>query len=179
MEPKAPAMLLVLIESVRLRWFVASIGLDGRTTPLICSEVDDLEKYRGLDFDEQVAFLRHRFCGVLQRGCDRLWARNLKACQFVFVFEGLLAEPTGKLTSALAQHFAEWMLNPPVVVLADANGFNAQQPPQLDQLAGRLEPPLKELLVAHFGELLAAKEDPTAWEHVRKHGVWCVQKEEG
>jgi hypothetical protein len=170
MEPKAPVMLLVLVESARLRWFVASIGFDGLTTPLICSEVDDLDKYRELPFDEQVAFLRHRFCGVLQRGCDRLWARNQKARQFVFVFEGLLVEPTGELTQAVARHFAEWLLNPPVAVFAGTHVFN---PHELDRLVGHLEPPLDELLHAHLDELLAAQEDPAMWEQARNNGAWC------
>ncbi len=165
MEPKAPVMLLVLVESARLRWFVASIGLDGRTTPLLCSEVNDLEKYRELPFDEQVAFLRHRFCGVLQRGCDRLWARNLKARQFVFVFEGLLAEPTGELTRAVAGHFAEWLLNPPVAVFVRATGF--------ERLAGHLDEALDALLHAHLDEVVAAQEAPDTWEQARKNGVWC------
>src|ERR1700722_19301742 len=98
MEPKSPALLLVLVETAQLRWYVASIGLDGQTAPLLCSEVGDLARYREVDFEEQVSFLRHRFCGFLQRGCDRLWARMQKACKFVFVFESLLEEPTGKLT---------------------------------------------------------------------------------
>jgi hypothetical protein len=37
LEPKTPVILLVLVETARLRWFVAAISLDGRTTPLICS----------------------------------------------------------------------------------------------------------------------------------------------
>src|SRR5262249_3886796 len=86
MGTKTPVVLLVLVETARLRWFVAALGLDGQAVPLLRSEEGDLEKYRGLAFDEQVAFLRHRFCGVLQRGCDRLWARDSKACQFAFVF---------------------------------------------------------------------------------------------
>jgi len=174
MEPKAPAILLVLVESARLRWFVGSVDLDGRAAPLICSEMNDLEKYRGLDFDEQVAFLRHRFCGALQRGCDRLWARNRKACQFVFVFQGPLAGPTGELTRAVARHFAEWLLNPPVAVFAGAGAFDR---PEL--LAGRLDPPLADLLHAHLAELLAATEDPAAWEQARKDGAWCTRRDEG
>src|SRR5437870_9563176 len=116
MDAKTPVVLLVLVETARLRWFVASLGLDGRATPLLRSEVGDLDKYVGLSFDEQVSFLRHRFCGVLQRGCDRLWARGNKACQFVFVFDRALPEAAGDLTQAVADHLAEWMLNPPVVV---------------------------------------------------------------
>jgi hypothetical protein len=162
MEAKAPVMLLVLVETARLRWFVAAVGLDGQTVPLLRSEEGDLEKYRGLDFDEQVAFLRHRFCGVLQRGNDRLWARNCKACQFVFVFEGLLPEPTGGLTQAVAEHFTQWMLNPPVVV------FNRPDDARLETLAGELDPAREELLAGRLGGLCAAREDPGAWELSRK-----------
>src|SRR5262245_20668591 len=103
MESKTPVLLVVLVETSPARRSVAAVGLDGQPVPLLRSDVGDLEKYRGQDFDGQVSFLRHRFCGVLQRGCDRLWARNLKAAQFAFVFEAPLAEPTGRLTAAVAE----------------------------------------------------------------------------
>src|SRR5438552_3530302 len=168
MEAKAPVMLLVLVETARLRWFVASLGLDGQATPLLRSEEGDLEKYRGLDFDEQVAFLRHRFCGVLQRGNDRLWARNLKACQFVFVFEGLLPEPTGGLTQSVADHFTQWMLTPPVVVFNQPGPTAPGEAPRLEKLAGELDPPREELLGTRLGGLWAAREEAGAWELSRK-----------
>src|SRR5262245_37906977 len=133
MEQKTPVLLVVLVETAQLRWFVAALGLDGRVTPLLRSEVGDLEKYLGLEFDEQVAFLRHRFCGVLQRGCDRLWARDCKACQFVLVFEGLVPEATGALTQAVADNLTLWLMNPPVAVL-NCTG----EPRRLDRLAGDL-----------------------------------------
>jgi hypothetical protein len=168
MEGKAPVLLLVLVETVRLRWFVASVALDGRAAPLLRSEIGDLERYRGLDFDEQVAFLRHRFCGVLQRGCDRVWARGEKARQFVIVFESPLAEPTGELTRTVAEHFALWMLNPPVAVYVSTGGFDGGEPPPLDRLAGELEPALAAPLHACLGGLLAVREDEAAWELSRK-----------
>ncbi len=170
MEAKVPVLLVVLVETVRLRWLVASIRLDGQIAPLLRSEIGDLERYRGLDFDEQVGFLRHRFCGVVQRGCDRIWARGEKARQFVFVFDGLLAEPTGELTRAIAEHFTLWMLNPPVAVLVSADGFDSGAP-RLDVLAGQFDPALAELLRARLGDLLAVREDEGAWEMVRKKGA--------
>ena len=175
MEPKAPALLVVLVETGQLRWFVASIALDGRTTPLLCSEAGDLARYQEVEFDEQVAFLRHRFCGTLQRGCDRLWARNQKACRFVFVLEGPFVEPTGRLTEAIARHFTEWMLNPPVAVLVSANGFPADQPPRLERLAGQLDGAQEHLLRDSLGALLSARQDAGAWELARRDGVWCVR----
>jgi hypothetical protein len=173
MEPKAPVLLLVLVETKDQRWFAAAIGLDGRVTPLICSEPGDLAHYRELAFDEQVAFLRHRFCGVLQRGCDRLWARNWKACQFVFVFEELLPEPTGTLTKAVADHFTLWMLNPPAAVLVSENGFDQAAAPRLTPLAGELVASRADLVLGHLAEALAARNDPAAWELARQQGVWC------
>jgi hypothetical protein len=172
MEPKAPVMLLVLVETARLRWFVAAIGLDGRSVPLLRSEVGDLAKYQGFDFDEQVAFLRHRFCGVLQRGCDRIWARDSKACHFVFVFEGLLPDATGRLTQAIAEHFSQWMLNPPVVVFHDTGGPGSGEALRLERLAGQLDRPLEELLLARLDGLRAAQEDPSAWELSWKKSTW-------
>lgn len=167
MDAKAPALLVVLVETSRLRWFVAALDLDSRATPLLRSDVGDLEKYRGLDFEEQVSFLRHRFCGVLQRGCDRLWARGLKACQFAFVFESPLGEPAGKLTAALAEHFVQWLLNPPAAVFVSADGFDTPAP-RLETVAGAIDPPLADLLCGHLAALLAARADEGLWELSRK-----------
>src|SRR5262245_18062199 len=137
MSQKKPAMLVVLVETSQSRWFVATIDLDGRVDPLIRSVDGDLGRFRELPYTDQVSFLRHRFCGVVQRGCDRLWAREKKACQFVFVFEGLLPDATGQLTQAISDHFTLWMLNPPVVVYCSSDG---KESVQLEKLAGELEP---------------------------------------
>jgi hypothetical protein len=159
MDAKTPVLLVVVVQTSRLRWFVATIDPDGRAAPVLRSEVGDLEKYRALDFDEQVAFLRHRFCGVLQRGCDRLWARGQKARQFAFVFEEPLPEPTGRLTDAVAEHFVQWLLNPPVAIYTGSPGS-----PQIDLVAGTIDAPLEELLRSRLGDLLAARDDLAAWE---------------
>jgi len=158
MDTKSPALLVVLIETGQLRWFVAAIDLEGQATPLLRSEIGDLGKYWGLNLDEQLLFLRHRLCGVLQRGCDRLWARNLKACQFIFLFEEPLPEPTGQLTAAIAEHFLQWLLNPPVVV------YTGTAAGSLQHIAGAIAAPLQELLCAHLDALLAARADESAWE---------------
>ena len=160
MDPKTPVLLVILVQTARLRWFVASLGRDGRAAPLLRSDIGDLDKYRGLSFDEQVSFLRHRFCGVLQRGCDRLWGRNEKACQFAFVFDESLPEPTGQLTAAVAEHFAGWLLNPPVVIYT--------QDSELHQLAGSIDERLEKLLRSSLDALLAARDNTDAWELVVK-----------
>jgi hypothetical protein len=161
MTPKTPAVLLVVVEAARLRWFAAALVPDARPAPLLRSEDGDLAKYAGLPFDEQVSFLRHRFCGVLQKGCDRLWARGLKACQFVIVFDGAIPDPTGELVRAIADHFTLWMINPPAAVLVRAG-----EPPSLEPVAGDLDPPRAELVAAGLGAVLAARDDPAAWEVV-------------
>lgn len=178
METKSPTILLVLVETAKLRWYVAGLGLDGLLATLICSDEDDLSPYRGIDFDEQVAFLRHRFCGVLQRGCYRLWEQQKKACQFVFVFEGLLPESNvaggpmlehGTLTQRIAEHMVEWMMNPPIAVLAES------APGRLDRLAGTMEAAQETLLLARLAEVEALRVEQAAWDLVRQKGTW-VQK---
>jgi len=172
MGPKAPALLVVLVETERRRWFVAAVDLDGTATPLLRSESGDLDRYLSLDFDEQVAFLRHRICGILQRGCDRLWGRHRKACQFVLVFESPLP-PDGELTRAVAEHFALWMLNPPVAVLVAADGFDGPGPVRLDAVGGDLDASLGRLVRDRLGDLLGARRDPDAWEVARRNDAWC------
>jgi hypothetical protein len=164
METKTPVLLVVLVETSQLRWFVAAIGPDTSATPLLRSEVGDLDKIHSLAFDEQVSFLRHRFCGVLQRGCDRLWARQWKACQFAFVFEGPFPGAADDLIRAMADHFVEWLLNPPVVVFTRTGGFDPDGGSQLNKFAGDIEPRLAEQLNARLSELLAARDDAAAWE---------------
>lgn len=164
MQPRSPVVLLVLVETKQLRWFVAGLSLDGQIMPLLCSEEGNLARYRDLPFEEQVTFLRHRFCGVLQRGCDRLWGRGKKACHFVFVFESVMAEPSGTLTQVLADHFVEWMLNPPVSVFVSSGGFDLASPPRLNNLAGLMEPSLEKLLQKHLYQLLAIRTDLAIWE---------------
>ena len=68
MQTKEPVMLTVMVDAERRRWLLASTRLDGTVTPLLRSEDGDLDTCQGLGFDEQVSFLRHRLCGVFQRG---------------------------------------------------------------------------------------------------------------
>jgi hypothetical protein len=164
METKVPVLLIVLVETARLRWFVAGIQLDGTPLPLMCSEEGDLEHYLGLQFDEQVSFLRHRFSGVLQRGCDRLWARQQKPCQIVFLFDDLLEQDNGQLTQRVAEHFVQWMTRPPVVAFKSESKFDAGDSQSLCKLVGEMDPSLSNPLQTCLPSLLAAINDPAAWE---------------
>src|SRR5438270_199556 len=68
METKEPVILSLVVEADRERWLLAAVGLDGAADPLLCSPDGELAECRGFGFDYQTAFLRHRLCGVLQRG---------------------------------------------------------------------------------------------------------------
>jgi hypothetical protein len=166
MPSRTPMLLLVLVETEKLRWFVAGLGLDGTAAPLLCSEPGDLAPYQGLAHDEQVAFLRHRLSGVLQRGSHRLWESDARACQLVFVFAGLLPAADGELTRDVAEHFAQWMLNPPVAAYTVSADLGRAEMPPLHRLAGFIEPALEQLLRERLGAVLAAAADPAAWELV-------------
>jgi len=166
MTQKTPALLVVLVDSGNLRWFVAAIDLDGQATPLLRSVDGDLARYLELGYDDQVSFLRHRLCGVVQRGCDRLWGRELKACHFVFVFEGSLPGENGGLVLAVAEHFTMWMLNPPVVVYGIGNVA------QMDKLAGNLDEQSENLVRSRLSELRTMQENPEAWELSQKKSNW-------
>jgi hypothetical protein len=171
MTTKEPVLLVVLVEAARLRWLVAAVGLDGAVAPLLRSEDGDLATYQGLNVDDQVSFLRHRFCGILQRGCDRLWPVGRKACQFVFIFEGTLPGTTEELTQRVAEHFVEWMLNPPVIVLRREGG--------LERLAGAIEPPREDVLRRSLPTLVAATADEARWELSSRKGTWRPAATEG
>ncbi len=166
MATKEPTVLVVLVESAPLRWSLAAIGHDGAVTPLVRSENGDLAAYQGVGFDDQVSFLRHRLCGVLQRGCDRLWPVGKKACQFVILFDRDLPGTTEELTRRVAEHFAEWMLNPPAVAYTMAGGS------ELRRLAGTIDGALGEVVLAAVAPLLGLAADARAWEVSHRKGTW-------
>jgi hypothetical protein len=120
-----------------------------------------------LEFDDQVSFLRHRLSGVLQRGCDRLWARRKKPCQLVFVLERPLDQDPDELTPRVAEHFVEWLSNPPLVFFISESGFDRQKPPRLNKMAGDLEATLQRLLDSRLQDLYAAVDDGP-WEVLPK-----------
>jgi hypothetical protein len=141
---------------------VAAVTLDATVSPLIRSEDGDLAAYQSLDFDDQVSFLRHRFCGVLQRGCDRLWPVGRKACQFALLFDDALPD---ELVRAVADHYVQWMLNPPVVVFTGSR-------PAMRRMAGAIEAPLETVLNGSLGNLFALAADDGAWEVSQRKGTW-------
>ena len=115
MEKKEPVLLTILIDTTRMRWLAGGISFDQQVFPLLASQDYDLAGYRDMEFDEQASFLRHRFCGALQRGCDRLWGLQKKACQFVFLTDQIFPDAPPALTDRIAEHLVQWMTNPPVI----------------------------------------------------------------
>jgi hypothetical protein len=113
--------------------------------------------------DEQVSFLRHRLSSVLQRGCDRLWGRQEKPCQIVFVADGPFLEAPPDLTRRVAEHFVEWMTRPPVVYFTSADGFEKTSELSLQHVAGEMEGPYREALDSGLPLLVAQLEHPQAW----------------
>jgi hypothetical protein len=116
-----------------------------------------------------VSFLRHRLCGVFQRGHDKVWPVGQKACQFVALFVGSLPGASPELTPRIAEHFALWMLNPRVIAYQSEPGPGV---PELRRLAGTIEPDRDAAFRAGLGHLVALAEDPAAWEVSTRKGTW-------
>jgi hypothetical protein len=163
MTAKEPVLLTVLVETAPLRWYVAGISLAGEPLPLLKSAAGNLSPYIGAPLDDQVGFLRHRLSGVLQRGCDRLWGRQKKPCQVVFVADGPFVQAPPELTSRVAEHFVEWMNNPPVVFFTTAAGFAATPSPVLHLVAGDLDAAFRDPLGAGLAALCGLL-DQDVWE---------------
>lgn len=165
MPQKEPVLLVVLIDTTGMRWRMGGIGEDGSAFPLIASQPDDLSFYRPLTYDEQASFLRHRFCGVLQRGCDRLWGLMKKAKQFVLLIDGDFPDAPPELTARTADHLAGWMVNPPLsfhrVENCSAIGkWNGE----LVTVAGELDEASLDNLKAGLLELAELAQQPAHWE---------------
>ncbi|MEZ6131902.1 MAG: hypothetical protein R3C59_24850 [Planctomycetaceae bacterium] len=165
MSQKQPVLLIVLIQTSRMRWLAAGIDFDRNVIPLLVSQENDLAGYRGLSLDEQASFLRHRFCGVVQRGCDRLFGSQKKACQFVFLIEHPFPDAEPTLTDSIAEHLVQWMANPPVAFLIGNADF-CSEPREFSALAGELPTEFRDILTESLPCLFLAMESPEDWEHV-------------
>ena len=165
MTARAPVILVVLIDTKKLSWNVACISFAGEPTPLLRSASGDLDEYRGQELDNQVSFLRHRLAGVLQRGCDRLFAHQMKASHVVFIADGNYPDADEKVTRCLAEHFVQWMMNPPVTYLLS----KGLAPPQINVsqvVAGEFPDSVAEPLKAALPKLASLLDLPDCWECV-------------
>lgn len=164
METKEPVVLVVLVETAKLRWFVAGIDLKGNDIPLLRSEEGNLSPYLEAEGEEQVAFLRHRFSGVLQRGSDRLWGQKRKPCLIAFILDDMFIQAPPELTQRVAEHMVQWLWNPPVVFFNWKGGFTANEMKNLVRLAGDENTSLDEILASGLPKLSEAMHHLDGWE---------------
>lgn len=155
---------IVLIDTKRQRWYAGALDATGQTIPLMRSDDGNLDQYVGLEFDEQISFLRHRLAGVLQRGCDRLYAKQMKAQQFLLVADGDFPAADPRVTNALAEHFVQWMINPPVVYLRTADEFDVDHAADWEVIAGELTADADESVSEAVRELAARRSRCDDWE---------------
>lgn len=168
MSDREPVVLVVLIQTDSLRWFVAGIDMKSHSYPLLRSEEGNLDEYFGLELDAQISFLRHRLAGVLQRGFDRLYARSMKANSILLAADG--AFPTGdtELTERLANHFVQWMISPPVSYVVTTKAFQIQHEGDLSVVAGELSPSVSSLFRKALPSLVSQFAEPEYWELVHR-----------
>lgn len=164
MGDREPALLVVLIETASHRWHVAGVDSAGQTLTLLQSEDGNLDEYRGLEFDAQISFLRHRLAGVLQRGCDRLYARDLKASHFLLIADGLFPDAAEGVTERLAEHFVQWMMTPPVTFLMVPVEFNVRQASDFNIIAGELPQPVSTALNDALPTMVSQLNQSERWE---------------
>ncbi len=164
MDTKTPVVMVVLIDPDRLRWFVAEADWNREVFPLLRSCDGDLSPCLEFEGEERVAFLRHRFSGVLQRGCNRLWSRMKKPCWIVFVFGGRFPAEADRLEQRTAEHFVEWMANPPVLFLMLERNAGLGAAERVRRLAGESAADVDTLLADVLPRVLADAEVPELWE---------------
>lgn len=166
MSDRVPVILVVLIDTGKLSWHLGGIRLNGEPVPLLKSAGGDLDAYQGLEMDHQVSFLRHRLAGVLQRGCDRLFSHQMKASHFVFIADGTYPHAADEVTERLADHFVQWMMNPPVTYLLAPDGLTESVTGMPKVVAGTLPENVAAALKEGLPKLTRAISDPDRWECV-------------
>ena len=166
MADKEPVLLTILIDTSRMRWLAGGIGFDKQVFPLLASQDGDLAGYRSMELDEQTSFWRHRFCGALQRGCDRLWGLRKKAFQFIFLTDSVFPDAPCELTERIADHLAQWMTNPPVVFFSSDGGSFDMRPVEVTRLAGDISAEFFTAFDAGLPALLEVATQTDPWEQV-------------
>ncbi|TWT66558.1 hypothetical protein [Allorhodopirellula solitaria] len=168
MPERQPALLVVMIDTASLRWHVAAIGSGAQVIPLLRSEDGNLDEYRDLEPDAQLSFLRHRFAGVLQRGCDRLYPKQMKVSHFLLIADGHYPDAQPDTTARLAAHFVDWMINPPVTYLLHQGEFREDSVTEsldsLETVAGELPETVAASLWAGWAEMVELLSQPDCWE---------------
>jgi hypothetical protein len=160
-------LLLIAIETAKLRWYLAGITPEGEILPLLRSQVGDFDNYLGAEFDDQVSFLRHRFSGVIQRGADRLLRDGRRPGRIVFLADGPFQRAGRELTDRVAEFFAQWMNNPSILYFVGDIGENIESDGKLhplERLAGESDAQLEAGMDALRPALAAMMHDSLKWE---------------
>jgi hypothetical protein len=162
-------VLAIVIETAKLRWFIAGLATSGEILPLLRSQVGDFDNYLGADFDDQMTFLRHRFSGVIQRGGERMIREGLRPGRIVFLADAPFQRASRELTDRVAEHFVQWMNQPPVTFLMGDLGLATDsgavsRPAALARLAGQSDGKLEAWLGELAPRLAAMMRDPQRWE---------------
>ncbi len=168
MSERQPVLLVVLVETQLFRWQVAALQADTAAVPLLRSEMLDLDQYRELDFDAQVSYLRHRIAGILQRGCDRLYAREMKAHHFILVADGPCVGAADGVTKRFAENLVDWMMNPPLTYLIAPAGFILSKSDDFEIVAGELSSSNNALLRRELLGLMTMTSDADQWETIAR-----------
>lgn len=163
MTSKEPVLLVVFIRNEHLRWYVAGITMEGEPVPLICSESGMLAPFQDRAFDEQVSFLRHNLSGALQRGCDRLWGKKMKPCQIIFLSESHFDPANEDLTHRVADHFVQWMANPPVVFFIQ-DSVQVENESSLKKIAGEMDNSSEAAMKKGLEDLVRCLSETERWE---------------
>lgn len=163
---RKPVLLVILIETDSLRWYAGAIASAQQSFSLLRSEPGDLGGYASLPHDAQVSFLRHRLAGVMQRGGDRLYLRQMKTSRFLLIADGPFEHSASGATEHLAEHFVQWLMNPPATYLQVPKDFALDSDTDLKIVAGELPDDVREALRAQLPELIKARRCDDRWESV-------------
>jgi hypothetical protein len=80
----------------------------------------------------------------------------------VFLADGPLDATCPALTNEVAEHFVQWMVQPPVAFFVCREGFAPGT--ALDLIRGNLEPSRRKALESAFANLVAALPRSEEWE---------------
>jgi hypothetical protein len=84
------------------------------------------------------------------------------------VCDGWFPHAPPELTRQIAEHFAEWMANPPVVFYRHAIAADDREEPHFDRLAGNIGAAERDALLVGVGELKRATENSERWELIER-----------
>jgi hypothetical protein len=88
----------------------------------------------------------------------------MKPGQVIFVADASFPHADPDLTQRVAEHFVDWMTNPPVVFFVSDNGFPRNGEATLRRLAGGLDHARHDALDRGLPQLLGAIERDDGWE---------------